>query len=136
MDEKKGLLNVTMEVYDGVEVCELVATFLLDRISVKYYKNSIGLYRDDELSLFKNKSSIKLEIIKKNLQKTFKDFGVEIVAESNLRTVNYLYVTMNLNNGSFEPYQKRDNIIQYINKESNHLPSIFKQLSVSIEKRV
>ena len=37
-----------------------------------------------------------LEIIKKSLQKTFKDFGLEIAAESNLRIVNYLGMTLKL----------------------------------------
>ena len=30
------------------------------------------------------------------------DFGLEIVAESNLRIVNYLNGTLNLNDGSFK----------------------------------
>ena len=60
-----------------------------------------------------------LERIKKSLQKTFKEFGLEIVAESNLRIVNYLDVTLNLNNGSFRPCDKPGDITQYI-KESNH----------------
>ena len=64
--KKDGLFNVTMRAYDGAEACELVGTFLLDKISEKYDKNSIGLYRDDGLSLFKNKSDTQLEIIKKN----------------------------------------------------------------------
>ena len=48
------LFDVTVGAYDGAEVCELVETFLLDKISVKYDKNSIGLYRDNGLSVFKN----------------------------------------------------------------------------------
>ena len=52
--KKDGLFDVTMGAYDGVEVCELVGTFLLDKISVKYDKNSIGLYRNNVLSVFKN----------------------------------------------------------------------------------
>ena len=125
-----------MGAYDGAEVCELVGTFLLDKICEKYEKNNIGLYRDDGLSVFKNKSGTQLERIRKNLQKTFKDFGLEIVAESNLKIVNYLDVTLNLNNGSFKPYHKPDDIIQYINKESNHPPSIIEHLAASIEKRL
>ena len=70
------------------------------------------------------------------MQKTFKDIGLEIAAESNLRIVNYLDVTLNLNNGSFKPYHKLDDIIQYVNKESNHLPSIITHLQVFIEKRL
>ena len=50
--KKDGLFDVTMGSYDGAEVSELVGTFLLDKISVKYDKNSIGLYRNNELSIF------------------------------------------------------------------------------------
>ena len=50
--------------------------------------------------------------------------------------VNYLDVTLNLNNGSFKPYHKPDDIIQYTNKESNHPPSIVEHLPASIEKRL
>ena len=66
-----------MGAYDGAEVCELVGTFSLDKISEKYDKNSIDLYRDDRLSVFKNKSDTHLNIRKKVLQKIFKDFGSE-----------------------------------------------------------
>ena len=52
--KKDGLFDVTMGAYDDAEVCEIVGTFLLDKISVKYDKNSIGLYRDNGLSVFKN----------------------------------------------------------------------------------
>ena len=79
-----------------------------------------------------------LERIKKSLQKTFKEFGLEIVAESNLRIVNYLDVTLKLNEGSFRPCDKPD-IIQYINKESNHPPhppKESKHLLAYIEKRL
>ena len=51
---KGGMFDVTMEVYDGTEVCEIFGTFLLDKISVKYDKNSTSLYFDNGLSLFKN----------------------------------------------------------------------------------
>ena len=81
-------------------------------------------------SLFFNK------VAGQSLQKTFKDFGLEIVAESNLRIINYLDVTLNLNDGSFRPCDKSDDIIQYINKEFNHPPNLIKHLPASIEKRL
>ena len=77
-----------------------------------------------------------LERIKKSLQKTYKDFGLQIAAESNLRTVNYLDVTLNLNDGSFRPCDKSDDIIQYINKKFNHPPDLIKHLPASIEKQL
>ena len=98
-----------MGVYDGAEVCELVETTLLNKISEKYDKNNIVI---DGLSVFKSKSGYQLERIKKSLQKTPKDFSLEIVEESSLRIVNYLDVTLNLNDGSFRPYHKPDDIIQ------------------------
>ena len=112
--KKDGLSDVATGAYGGAEVCGLVGTFLLDKISKKYDQNSIDLYHDDRLSLFKNKSDTQLERIKKNLQKTFKDFGLKILAEPNIRIVNYLDMTLNLNNGSFKPYHIPDDIIQYL----------------------
>ena len=95
---------------------------------------NIGLYRDDELSVFKTKSGTQLERIKNSLQKTIKDFGLEIVAISNLRIVNYLDVTLNLNDSSFIHYHKPDDIIQYIHKESNHPPNLISHLPTIIKK--
>ena len=90
----------------------------------------------DGAVVFKNKSGTQLERIKKSLQKTFKDFGLEIVAEFNLRIVNYLDMTLSLNDGSFSPYHEPDDIIQYINKEFNNPPNIIKHLPASIEKQL
>ena len=74
-----------------------------------------------------------LETIKKSLQKTFKDFGLEIAAESNLKIVNYLDVTLNLNDGSFRPCDKSDDIIRYIDKEFNDPPNLIKHLPASMK---
>ena len=70
--KKDGLFDVTVGAYDGADIYELVGAFLLNKISEKYDKNSISLYRNNRLSAFKNKSSTQLERIKKSLQKTFK----------------------------------------------------------------
>ena len=77
-----------------------------------------------------------LERIRKSLQKTFKEFSLEIVAESNLRIVNYLDVTLKFNDDSFRPCDKPDDIIQYTNKESNHPHNLIKHLPAYIEKRL
>ena len=57
------------------------------------------------------------------------------MAESNLRIVNYLDVTLNLDDVSFKPYNKPDDIFQYINKESDHFLSLISSLPAFIEKR-
>ena len=45
-----------MGCYDGVEMCELVATYLLNQLKAVIAKENMGLYRDDGLGIFKNMS--------------------------------------------------------------------------------
>ena len=44
-----------MGAYDGAEVCELVGTFLLEKISEICNKSNIGSHRDDGLSILETK---------------------------------------------------------------------------------
>ena len=107
MKKDSRLFDVTMGAYDGVEVWKLVGTFLLHKLSLKYNKNDIGLYHDDGLAIFKNISGPKSEKIKKNIQKLFKENQLDIVIQCNMKTVNYLDVTLNLENSTYCPYQKK-----------------------------
>ena len=50
--------------------------------------------------------------------------------------VNYLYVTFNLNDRTYKPYTKPNNKIKYIHKDSNHPPSVIRQMLLSIESRL
>ena len=53
-----------------------------------------------------------------------------------MKVVNYLDVTLNLNDGTYRPYQKPDNETTYMHKDSNPPPSIIRQIPLSIEKRI
>ena len=68
-----GLFDVTMGAHDGAEVCELVGNYLLYKLSKLYEKKDIGLYRDDGLAVFKNKSGPETEKIKKSIQALFRE---------------------------------------------------------------
>ena len=67
MKNQSGFFDVTMGVYDGAEVCELVGTYMLSFISKNYSKKDFGLYRDGGLGVVKNKSGLETEKIKKNI---------------------------------------------------------------------
>ena len=54
----------------------------------------IGLYRDNGLAVFKNKSGPESEKIKKSLQAMFRELKITI--QCNLRIAGYLYVTFSL----------------------------------------
>ena len=96
-----GLFDVAMGAFDGTEVCEDVRSFLFYQLSRNYNKKYIGLYRDDELSIFKNLSGSEAEKIKKYIQKLFKVNHLNITMQCNLKIVNYINVTFNLSNATY-----------------------------------
>ena len=53
-----------------------------------------------------------------------------------MKIVHYLDLSLNLNNSNYKRYQKPDNEILYIHKDSNHPFSILKQILTSIEKTI
>ena len=99
-------LDVTMGSYYGAEVCELIGIFMSSLIGNKYNPNNIGLYRDDGLTVFKNTSGPQYEKILKTFQKMFKNKGLDIIINCNVKIVNYLEATLTLNDGSYRPYKK------------------------------
>ena len=95
--------------YEGAEVCELVGTYLIHKLSLKYNKNDIGLYLDDGLVIFKNFTGPKSEKVKKDIQNFFKENEVDILIQSNMKRVNYLDITLNLEKSAYCTYQKENN---------------------------
>ena len=61
---------------------------------------------------------------------------MQIIIECNLKVVNYLDATFNQNDGSYRPYRKPNDVTHYIHIQSDHPPSITKQLPRSIEKHL
>ena len=76
-----------------------------------------------------------IERKKKLIVKTFKQCGLAIAIECNLKTVNFLDITFDLRNNIYKPYCKANDKPTYINESSSHPPSILKQLTNSIGKR-
>ena len=62
--------------------------------------------------------------------------GLSIEIECNLKTVNYLDVTLDLNTGTYKPYRKPNDEILYIHAKSNHPANILKQQPILIETRL
>ena len=48
--------------------------------------------------------------------------------------MNFLNITLDLRNNTYEPYRKPDNHPAYINKNSNHPKTILRKLPKSISK--
>ena len=130
------LFDVTMGSFDGAEICELVGLYLLNEIKRKLGDVDIGLYRDDGLGIFPKLSGTEAERFKKEIRAIFKKNGMKITIDTNLRIVNFLDVTFNLNKNSYYPYRKPNSTPLYVNKNSNHPRSIIKQLPKMINRRI
>ena len=96
----------------------------------------LAVILDDGLAVSKNKSGPQAGRIKKDFQKIFRERDLHIVVKCNWRIVDYSDVTLNLLNNTYKPFSKPYNEINYIHKESNHPPSIIKQIPFWIESRL
>ena len=135
-NDNDSLFDVTMGSYDGAEICELFGLFILNQLSEKFGKDNVGLYRDDGLMLINGTSGKIADKTRKDLHTLFNDFGLRTTADVNNHTVNFLDITLNLQEEKFSPYQKPNNDPLYIDRRSNHPPSVIKELPNSIGKHI
>ena len=134
--DNDGMFDKTMGSFDGAEVCKLVGLFILNDLAKKYGTNNIGLYRDDGLAIFRNTTGPQAERTRKEIIRHFKEHGLKITIQSNLKSVDYLDITLNLTNRRFQPYRKPNNEPLYINTKSNHPTTVIKQIPAAINSRL
>ena len=74
--------------------------------------------------------------MRKNIIKTFKDIGFAIDVETNLKIVDFLDITFNLNDDTYRPYKKPNDLLLYINISPHHLLQIINQLPKIINEHL
>ena len=124
-------MDVGMGFFDGAETCELVGLFLLSKLN--NLNINLGLYRDDGLGVC-CLTARQVEKLKQEMCKIFKAYNLKITTDVNHKSVNFLDVTLDLDSGLFKPFMKPNNTIQYVNKNSNHPPSITQNLPASVNR--
>ena len=72
-----------MSSYNGAEVCELVGLFLLSKLSIRFGKDNVGLYRDDGLIILKDTGGRQADQARKKLHEIFNEHGLRITANIN-----------------------------------------------------
>lgn len=87
-----------MVAFDVAEVCVLVGNFLLHKLSEKYGRKNITLYRDDGLEIFKNVSGPASSKFNKHFCNLFREHELRPSLECNRKVMNFLNVTLNLEN--------------------------------------
>ena len=96
--DNDGMFDITMESFDGAEVCKLVGLIILNALAHKYGTNNIWLYRDDELIIFKNTTGLWAERTRKEITRHFKEHGLKITTQSNLKSVPHSTWRMDFSN--------------------------------------
>ena len=127
-----SLFDVTMDLCNGAEVCELVGLFMLNLIAPLVSKNNVGLYRDNGLAILENAFGLESECIKKKIIKLFQQYGLNISANTNLVQTNFFNIMFNLKLGK---HWRNDQPL-YIHQQSNHPPTIKKQLPSMLVKHL
>ena len=74
---------------------------------------------------------------RENVSSTFfKDIGFNIDIQRNLKEIDFLGVTLKLQNGTYRLYTKPNDKLLYIQSLSNHLPQITKNLPNTNSERL
>ena len=110
--------------FDGVEIWELVEFYIQSNLENILLKTNFGLYRDDGLILLRNSNGQQMDKKRKTIIKTFKDIGFSIDIQKNPKEIDFLDVTLNLQNDTFRPYKKT-------NDTSTHRRTIHRRSSNS-----
>ena len=68
--------------------------------------------------------------------KLFKEYQLNLDIKCNLKIVDNLDISFDMNTGIYKPINKPNNKPLYINASSNHLPPVLKQIPKPISKRI
>ena len=127
--------DVAMGSFDSAEICDLCGLFILAELENLKLNAVFGSYKDDGLALTRA-SARQTDIIKKKICVLFQGLGLKITIEANKRKVQFLDAEFDLSMGTYRPFIKPGDTPLYVHSQSNHPPSILKNIPESIQKRL
>ena len=106
--KKTGTENFDLPMccYDGAEVCELVECYILNQLSTVMINELFELCRNDGLGIMKKMSGPEIKRKRKQIIKMFKDCGLNITIKTNLTSVDFLDIRLNLRDNTYQPNRK------------------------------
>ena len=102
--------------YDGAETCELVGSFPLPTTETQHQHRTLQIRRTGH---FKHHTK-RHRKHQKEICCIFNHNGLRITIEANKQTINFLDVTFNLNENTYQPFTKPNTTLQYVHRGSNH----------------
>ena len=124
-----------MGAYDGAETADLIGLFLLDVITKRIKDIEAGLYRDDGLAVAET-TPRNIEKIRQKIVNIMEEFGLKTTSTANQKVVQFLDVTLDLENESYKPFIKPGDKPIYVNKQSNHPPAVVKNIPLAVNRRL
>ena len=125
-----------MGAYDSAQVVDLVGIYILDTLGRIVNSKQVGLFSRDGIIQIRDSNGPKTSSIQKKIIRAFKILVFRIQIASNLKIVDFLDVTLNLNNGTFKPFSKNDSAPRYINISSNQPISVLRQIPNAVNQRI
>ena len=119
-----GDFDVTMDSFDGAEVCELVGLYLLSLLCEHFNKDQIDSCRDDGLAALQL-SRPQADRARKDLCEIFRSCGLKVTVDILMTQTDFLDVTFDLSSGKYWPYRKPNDEPLYIHAKSSHPPSVY-----------
>ena len=113
----------------------MVGLFLLSQLAEILPKSCIGLYRDDGLAVT-NARPRQVDILKKKICKVFADNNLRVTIEANMKVVNFLDITLDLESELYKPYMKENHTPTYVHSQSNHPPLVLRNIPLGVNKRL
>ena len=83
-----------------------------------------------------NKPPRAIENIKKSICEVFKSIDLKITIEANKSRVDFLDVTLDLEDDTYEPFTKPNNTIMYVNAKSNHPSNTLSNIPLGVQNRI
>ena len=127
--------NVPRGAYDSAQVPDLTGIYILDTLGRIFNLEQVGLLPGWRNYLHPDSNSPKTSKIQKKIIRAFKLLGLQIEIASNLKIVDFLDVTLNLDNDTFKHFSKSNSTPTNINIDSIHPRSILKQIPNAMNQR-
>lgn len=124
-----------MGAWDGAETCELVGLYILNKLRNKLPNFDHGLYRDDSLGVVET-TPRNAEKIRQKLHTIMSELGLKITSRANIKVVEFLDVVFDLEKDNYRPFLKPGDRPMYVNKQSNHPPTILKNIPLAVNRRL
>ena len=120
--KKEGtlFLNLSMEIYDGEEVCELVVLNLLSKPSPRIGTKNVRPYQIDRLIVIHQTNGSTMDRIWKYVIPPFKSEGLSITIDPELMECDFVVVSFILETDKVSPYRKPHKTTLYIHSKPNH----------------